>query len=572
MEIGRSLGMTIHRLNRLNSDFTSQAIERLSSGLRINRAADDAAGLSISESFTSQVRGTHQAIRNVQDGISMLRTAEGAFNTIHDVLQRMRELSVQAANGTYTTADRAGIQVELEELKAQIDQTAYFTNYNGLKLLVDQDKEYLPLPMPYIYQDTGAVGAGGATWTDDTAAEQRLLAAAGNTIDGVTLAELEALKARLPELMDGARRKVEGMLYSTGLDHTLIIPDMTISFVIDSTNFDTVNIANANNIVVNLFSFYGSGIPASTPDLTIEQAIAQGMGAALIRREDIHSPTSTVATDVTAFATGAGAYENLRQFFAMGSGESYLGYGKPAAGTFGFDSLDAADGGRADSAWFYRYLLENYGQEAIEGFHRTIVETDTGVRADVVAALDTYLLGLTGEASRASLEATVNTWITAQPAPTAFTNNAIANTGPAEAQVLTNDLVFQVGANFGETMDVTLFAGALGNLDFVSMVSAMDQDAASRSITTIDRAIAMVSEARGKLGASEKRLEHTANRLATYAENAASANSRIRDTDVADEMTNMTRGQIQSQASLSSLQTFHRFQQEQVGALLGSLS
>lgn len=569
MEIGRSLGMTIHRLNRLNFDATSKALERLSSGLRINRAADDAAGLSISESFTSQVRGTHQAIRNVQDGINLLRTAEGAFSGIHDVLQRMRELSVQAANGTYTSADRAGIQSELEQLKAQIDQTAYFTTFNGQKLLVDQDKEYFSQPIPYIYVDNGIVGAGTATWTDSTAAEQRLLLAAGNTIDGVTLAELESVKARLPELMDGARRKVEGMLYGSGLDHTAILAQMQVSFVIDSANPEIVNIANANNVVVNLYSFFGSGIPASVPDVTLEQAMAQGMGAALIRREDLYA--SPVGTDVTAFATGSVDYGNMAQFFAMGAGESYLGYGKPASGSFSFSALDVADAGRTDSAWFYRYMLENYGQEAIEGFNRAIVETDSGVAGDVDTALNDYLLDLTGLAP-AALETAVNTWIDAQPAPAAFSNNAIANTGSAEAQVLTSTFQLQVGANFGETMDVTLFAGALGNLDFVSMVSAMDQDTAGRSITTIDRAIAMVSEARVKLGAAENRLEHTANRLATYEEAIAAAKSRVRDTDVADEMIHLTRGQIQSQASLSSLGTFHRFQQERIGALLGSLN
>lgn len=569
MEIGRSLGMTINRLNRLNFDATSKALERLSSGLRINRAADDAAGLSISESFTSQVRGTHQAIRNVQDGINLLRTAEGAFSGIHDVLQRMRELSVQAANGTYTSADRAGIQSELEQLKAQIDQTAYFTTFNGQKLLVDQDKEYFSQPIPYIYVDNGIVGAGTATWTDSTAAEQRLLLAAGNTIDGVTLAELESVKARLPELMDGARRKVEGMLYGSGLDHTAILAQMQVSFVIDSANPEIVNIANANNVVVNLYSFFGSGIPASVPDVTLEQAMAQGMGAALIRREDLYA--SPVGTDVTAFATGSVDYGNMAQIFAMGAGESYLGYGKPASGSFSFSALDAADAGRTDSAWFYRYMLENYGQEAIEGFNRAIVETDSGVAGDVDTALNDYLLDLTGLAP-AALETAVNTWIDAQPAPAAFSNTAIANTGSAEAQVLTSSFQLQVGANFGETMDVTLFAGALGNLDFVSMVSAMDQDTAGRSITTIDRAIAMVSEARVKLGAAENRLEHTANRLATYEEAIAAAKSRVRDTDVAEEMTHLTRGQIQSQASLSSLGTLHRFQQERIGALLGSLN
>ena len=569
MEIGRSLGMTIHRLNRVNFDATAKALERLSSGLRLNRAADDAAGLSISESLTSQVRGTHQAIRNAQDGISLLRTAEAAFSSIHDALQRMRELAVQAANGTYTLQDRMGIQAELDQLKAQIDQVAYFTTFNGQKLLVDQDKVYAPAAMPYVYQSTGAVGSG--TWTDSTSAEDLLNAAVGNTVSGVTLDELNALKAKLPTLIEGARRKFEGMAYNSGLDYTAINPDITVGFVIDAGNPTQITSANANNVVINLYSFLGAGVPASVPDVTIEQAFTQAMSFALIQREDQKSATSSNGTDIQNFFSGAGAYQNLRQIFQVGTAESHLAYGKPAAGSFNFDGLDA-DGGRADAAWFHRYLLENYGQEAIEGFNRAIIETDTGSRADAVAALDAYLLDLTGEASRADLQATVGAWIDAQPAPAAFTNNAIGNTAAASAQTLTNQFTLQVGANFGEIMDLTLFAGAVGNLDYVSLVNVTDQDSASRSITTLDKAIAMVSEARSGLGAAENRLEHTANRLATYAEAASSANSRIRDTDIAEQMSSFTRGQIQSQASMGMLSTLHRFQQERIGTILGGLS
>ncbi|MBV5349392.1 flagellin, partial [bacterium] len=93
-----------------NSNSVSNSLQKLSSGLRINKAADDAAGLAISEKMRSQIRGLDQASRNAQDGISMIQTAEGALNETHSILQRMRELSVQAANDTYTSSDRANIQ------------------------------------------------------------------------------------------------------------------------------------------------------------------------------------------------------------------------------------------------------------------------------------------------------------------------------------------------------------------------------------------------------------------------------------------------------------------------------
>ncbi len=113
----------------------SKSLERLSSGLRINRAADDAAGLAISEKMRAQIRGLNQAIANAQDGISLIQTAEGALNETHDILQRMRELSVQAANDTLTASDRQNIQQEIDQLIIEIDRIGNTTEFNTKKLL-----------------------------------------------------------------------------------------------------------------------------------------------------------------------------------------------------------------------------------------------------------------------------------------------------------------------------------------------------------------------------------------------------------------------------------------------------
>lgn len=113
----------------------SKSMEKLSSGLRINRAGDDAAGLAISEKMRGQIRGLEQASRNAQDGISLLQTAEGALNEVHSILQRMRELAVQASNDTATDADRQALQKEVEQLKSEIDRIANTTEFNTKKLL-----------------------------------------------------------------------------------------------------------------------------------------------------------------------------------------------------------------------------------------------------------------------------------------------------------------------------------------------------------------------------------------------------------------------------------------------------
>jgi flagellin len=117
------------------SNMLGRSFERLSSGLRINGAKDDAAGLAITNRITAQVRGLNQAVRNSNDGISLAQTAEGALNETTNILQRMRELSVQSANDTNNTADRQSLQAEIAQLKDELDRIATTTNFNGNKLL-----------------------------------------------------------------------------------------------------------------------------------------------------------------------------------------------------------------------------------------------------------------------------------------------------------------------------------------------------------------------------------------------------------------------------------------------------
>jgi len=127
LNAARTLQNTTQSLNR--------SLERLSSGLRINRAADDAAGLAIAEGFNSVVRGSQQAQRNTQDGVNLVQTADGALGETTDILQRIRELALQSANGTQTTLNQQAIDVEVQQLLAQIDDIAADTEFNGLRVL-----------------------------------------------------------------------------------------------------------------------------------------------------------------------------------------------------------------------------------------------------------------------------------------------------------------------------------------------------------------------------------------------------------------------------------------------------
>jgi len=127
--------LNTYRQLSINVTAGNRSLEKLSSGYRINRAGDDAAGLAISEKMRGQIRGLNMASKNAQDGISLIQTAEGALNETHSILQRMRELAVQAANGTNTDADRAEIQKEIEQLKSEINRISTDTEFNTMKLL-----------------------------------------------------------------------------------------------------------------------------------------------------------------------------------------------------------------------------------------------------------------------------------------------------------------------------------------------------------------------------------------------------------------------------------------------------
>lgn len=127
--------LNTHRQLTGNTGNTAKSLEKLSSGLRVNRAGDDAAGLAISEKMRSQIRGLDQASRNAQDGISFIQTAEGALNETHSILQRMRELAVQSATDTNDTADRLEIQKEVNQLLEEVNRIAETTQFNGMAML-----------------------------------------------------------------------------------------------------------------------------------------------------------------------------------------------------------------------------------------------------------------------------------------------------------------------------------------------------------------------------------------------------------------------------------------------------
>ena len=160
--------MNANRMLNVTTTQQSKATEKLSSGYKINRAADDAAGLSISEKMRKQIKGLDQASTNAQDGISAVQTAEGALTEVHSMLQRMNELAVQAANGTNSESDRSSIQDEIDQLTTEIDRVAETTKFNETYLLKGNGKK---ADVKIAAKDAGiaralkGVGTGVATFT-----------------------------------------------------------------------------------------------------------------------------------------------------------------------------------------------------------------------------------------------------------------------------------------------------------------------------------------------------------------------------------------------------------------------
>ena len=205
--------LNTHRNMQLNTTATSKNMEKLSSGLRINRAADDAAGLSISEKMRGQIRGLEQSQRNVQDGISFAQTAEGAMNEVSSMLVRMKELSVQQANGTYSTGDKSNIKAELGQLGAQIDSILSNTNFNNIKITssisIQADDNAFKITVKGISTAgfkglTSGVSLGSTTSAITAVAKQRAnLGAVQNRLEytsnnlGTTIENLTASESRI---------------------------------------------------------------------------------------------------------------------------------------------------------------------------------------------------------------------------------------------------------------------------------------------------------------------------------------------------------------------------------------
>ncbi|OGO77291.1 MAG: flagellin [Clostridiales bacterium GWB2_37_7] len=218
------MALNANRQLGVNNDKSAKSIEKLSSGLRINRAGDDAAGLSISEKMRGQIRGLNQASRNAQDGISMIQTAEGALNETQSILQRMNELATQASNGTLAANDRTAITSEITALTTEIDRIALSTKFNGQTLLngtfgVQLDVSGLEVGSAGItaIDISGADASETYTITEGAAAGDYIMTATGSgDTQNITLADGSAGVLDFDKM--GIKITVNGSQTSAGIE------------------------------------------------------------------------------------------------------------------------------------------------------------------------------------------------------------------------------------------------------------------------------------------------------------------------------------------------------------------
>lgn len=544
-------GMVVqHNLNAINANNkmninvsgTKKATEKLSSGYQINRAGDNAAGLAISEKMRSQIRGLSQATKNANDGISLIQTAEGGLNETHSILQRMRELAVQSANGTYQDdTDREAIQLEVDALKSEIDRIASSTEYNGMKLL------------------DGSLG-GTTTGTTDFGARYGVLISANTVVDGAN----NKLKENL---------SLEGATLTSSVNGvTVTLADTASGVGGENAQWD----AAGTTLTINLKagqSYSQSQINDLIKNATMAKADAAGTPQASTPADVELKLKSGVFTFQKAetFKTSAGVRAasddtDLVEYLINGTDQNdgYADTIKFTSNNYGEDTrkLKIATDVAAGKEWVATTTANNEGTGIKDGeftLHlATGVEyTEEDIQNLLKQAGLAYTVTLTDSKTPDGDKSFYAQKVVAEADATAIEigkTTAGAGLGSDKLTGTGKGLTFQIGANGVEDQRVTLSVGDMSSTSIgVGGADVSTQDAANKAIDMVDAAVKTVSMQRAGLGALQNRLEYTVNNLTTTNENLTAAESQIRDTDMATEMINYTKNNILQQASQAML-------------------
>lgn len=525
------------------------SMRRLSSGLRINSAKDDAAGLAIGERFTSQIRGNDQAARNANDAISMLQTSEGALQGITDKLQRIRELAVQASNSTNSQSDREGIQSEISQLADEIDRIGTGTQFNGMSVF-NQNRSSAVGDDDQLAVLDGLQGAGG--WLESS--EKLIKDLYGLSADGA------AMSIELTSFSDGGGGVAARVVSSVGSSGY----GTNLKLQVDLSDFTPSNLPNGGSgplyndriiahemvhAVMARSTNYGSLASNNTWFLegtaefihgADERVLADGGGTAGGRTAivaELGNGWSGSSADYSA-AYSATRYLHEKIKAAGGSGikdmMTYLT--KNPTATLNDAFANATKGLYADQSAFFSDFATN-GAAFIAGFDFTNADTGAIGGLDVDGgAVKTAASTVPNLASHGGTDVL-----------SGFTEHF--ESAKVDGGGL-NLLAFQVGANQGNLVNTGM--GAM-NVDALGIQDLDAVDQATRVIRQMDRALDYVSSERAKIGAQMSRFDSIAQGLQSTNVDLSASRSRIQDADFAVETASMSRAQILQQAGTAML-------------------
>ncbi len=533
MRINNNLmAMNTHRQLGINNANGAKSIEKLSSGFRINKAADDAAGLAISEKMRGQIRGLNMASRNAQDGISLIQTAEGSLTETHAILQRMRELAVQAANDTNVETDRGEIQKEINQLTSEINRIGNTTEFNTMKLL-NGDR-------------TAASTASKEVVVLDTAAATNLSFADGVAFSGYNFA-LKDNKVTIDNTHDAWKDGGSGL----NGDGTITIQKAAndeLQIAITSDTGATEQLVVADEIKVDengVFKYAAHGISF---ELSAEEYQKMAVGDKLdliVSDADITAGEKTTVNDFTTNTVADPSTETRATVQNLAV--------TPEDGWKDVRTMDVS--------W-----------DSVGGKLSVILKDAAGVEL----SNDTIDLAAAGiyTYNNHGISFDIDT---KDATAVEFSKIFATKTEIVEETTEDKSLLFQVGANenqamaldIGDMRSVALGISSVDAIDGFALTKAVtdgtdnsaaeyaldvsNHKAASSSVTVINKAIETVSAERSKLGAYQNRLEHTIKNLDTSAENLQASESRIRDVDMAKEMMEFTKNNILTQAAQAML-------------------
>ena len=552
--------MNSNRMLGLTTASQAKSTEKLSSGYKINRAADDAAGLSISEKMRKQIRGLTQASLNAQDGISAVQTAEGALTEVHDMLQRMNELAVKASNGTMSEDDRSYVQNEIDQLVTEIDRVSETTKFNETYLLKGAG-------------DKSATVKADAT-IGGTSSEATVTAAKGNIYSGTIASGLasgtEDTATVTYKDAEGNTRTKE-VTFKAGADAEATAKNLAKAIEDDK---DLGRIFNAS--------------ADKSGKLTVESKLNGNKtddSKNAVTGITFKSTAGALKTDITGATTEAATGESVTFTLTDKTGANQLQDGNSITidgKTYTYDSGKVSTTDDANTFKSLDDLQKLLGDDyevsveitATKTSQKWKVDTTTGASApiadgdavvttettDLKAAKKTDALGTVGTAD-GTTEFTDVAKPTGNTAGTqvTYSDTVITLNIARKAAVETSDaltLSLQVGADSTDENKISVDIESMGakslGIDGLKVDGANSTNA-DNAIDTIAAAIQKVSTQRSALGAVQNRLEHTINNLDNVVENTTSAESQIRDTDMATEMVKYSNNNILAQAGQAML-------------------